>query len=177
MKKVLISAFKPFYKANNNYSEEVLRYIQFDDIELTKIILDVVYDECFIELEKKDLSQFDLIVALGEARSRNELTIEKKAYNISSCSIVDNKGVLKKDEKIIDNLPNELETSINLEKIKEYATISYDPGKFVCNNLYFHLLNYDSKKCVFIHIPECNNDEEKYIKYSKDVLSIIKKIL
>ena len=46
--KVLVTAFKPFNKMPNNYSSEVLKYI----LGVDKIILDVVYDECFNELKK-----------------------------------------------------------------------------------------------------------------------------
>jgi len=101
MKKVLITAFEPFYKSNNNYSKEVLNYINLNNAHLDKKILDVVYDECFEMLSKTDLSQYNLIVALGEARSRQALTVEKQAKNIASCSIKDNKGNLKQNE-IID---------------------------------------------------------------------------
>ena len=38
--KVLVSAFTPFNKANNNYSLEVLNYLENVD----KIVVDVIYD-------------------------------------------------------------------------------------------------------------------------------------
>ena len=177
MKKVLISAFEPFYKSSNNYSKEVIKFIDINSLELTKKIIDVVYDKCFIELKSLNLEQYDLIIALGEARSRDVLTIEKQAYNISSCSIADNQGIIKKEELIDINLPSELITNINLDELEEYGNISYDPGKFVCNNLYFHLLSYSKDKCLFIHIPECHNDEEKYIEYARKIEKIILKIL
>ena len=63
--KVLVTAFKPFGKCNNNYSEEVIKYINNVD----KIILNVCYDKCYLDLcEAYDLSDYDLIISLGEAR-------------------------------------------------------------------------------------------------------------
>ena len=57
--KVLISAFKPFNNASNNYSQEVLNYIKTN---VTKEILDVVYDECFDFINNKySLNEYDLI--------------------------------------------------------------------------------------------------------------------
>ena len=94
MNKVLISAFRPFHKSSNNYSSEVLKYISSDTFAIDKLIVDVVYDESYKELSNYDLNHYDLIIALGEARSRHELTIEKQAINLSSCSIPDNKGNL-----------------------------------------------------------------------------------
>ena len=77
--KVLITAFTPFNKMPNNYSSEVLKYITGVD----KIILDVVYDESFKKLNSAfNLSEYDLLISMGEARMRKELTIEKRAVNL-----------------------------------------------------------------------------------------------
>ncbi|MBQ8292495.1 MAG: hypothetical protein IJX78_01660 [Bacilli bacterium] len=168
--KVLVSAFKPFYKSVNNYSSEVLEYITGVD----KVILDVVYDECYKELSSKyNLSEFDLIIALGEARSRKILTLEVEAKNIASCSIADNAGIIKKDEKIINEALEVLSTKVNLDNVKNYVELSYDAGKFVCNNIYFHLLYNYPTKSLFIHIPECHNDVKMYQEYAGVINKII----
>ena len=174
MKKVLISAFKPFNNLSNNYSSEVLNHINYKDIVINKVILDVIYDECFNELKTNNLDEYDLIIALGEARMRKVLTIEYQAKNISSCSLKDNLGNLKKDEKIINEDIEYLHTNIELDKCLDYAEVSKNAGMFVCNNLYFHLLNYNQNKCLFIHIPECYDNVNNYIKYAKDIVEIIK---
>lgn len=170
--KVLISAFKPFNKANNNYSYEVLKKINNVD----KALIDVVYDECFVELTNKfNLDSYDLIIALGEARSRMILTLEENAKNISSCSIPDNRGNFKKDERILDN-DDALYTKVDINKVKDLVEFSSDAGKFVCNNLYYHLLNYNPYKTLFIHVPNCLDDENKYIEYAKQIEQIIEKL-
>lgn len=170
--KVLISAFKPFNKANNNYSYEVLKKINNVD----KALIDVVYDECFVELTNKfNLDSYDLIIALGEARSRMILTLEENAKNISSCSIPDNRGNFKKDEKILDNA-DVLYTKVDINKVKDLVEFSSDAGKFVCNNLYYHLLNYNPYKTLFIHVPNCLDDENKYIEYARQIEQIIEKL-
>lgn len=168
--KVLVTAFKPFYKSPNNYSMEVLEYIDGVD----KCILDVIYDEAFIELESTTcLFDYDLIIALGEARSRKELTLELNAKNIASCSIADNAGVIKKDEKILNDGLDVLKTNVDITNLDKIVTFSEDAGKFVCNNLYYHLLTLYPDKSLFIHIPECNNDENMYTKYAKQIEKII----
>lgn len=170
--KVLVSAFKPFNKANNNYSYEVLKHINNVD----KIVIDVVYDECFKELQDYyNLDNYDLIIALGEARSRSVLTLEQNAKNISSCSIPDNLGNLKKDEKIMDN-EEALYTKVDIDKLKDIVEFSSDAGKFVCNNLYYHLLAYNPYKALFIHIPNCLDEENNYIKYARVIENIIDKL-
>ena len=173
MKKILVTAFKPFNKSNNNYSSEVLKEIKLD---VDKVILDVVYDESYEVLKSNDLNSYSLIIALGEARSRDYLSVEKQAKNISSCSIADNKGILKNNEIIDSNFETVLETKLNLSRVTEYASISYDAGKFVCNNLYFHLLCDYPDKSLFIHIPECNNELDNYKKYAKLIENIIENL-
>lgn len=168
--KVLITSFKPFNNMINNYSTEVLNYIN----NQYKIVLDVVYDECYIKLKEQfNLDEFDLIIALGEARSRNVLTLETNAKNISSCSLKDNSDVLKQNELIIKNGKDILETKVDLNLISNIIQLSNDAGKFVCNNLYYHLLNNYPSKSLFIHIPECDNDINKYQEYAKVIEKII----
>ena len=163
----------PFNKKENNYSAEVLKFISSYKVEIDKVIADVVYDKCFDYVAGNGLENYDYIIALGEARMRNVLTVEKRAKNISSCSLPDNSGEVKSEE-IIDNSFGEfIESKMDFEKFKEFAEISFDAGKFVCNNLYFHLLKYDDTRTLFIHVPECNNDEEKYKLYAEKISRII----
>lgn len=168
--KVLVTAFKPFNKNNINYSQEVLKYI----VNVDKEIIDVVYDKCYQDIALKyDLSSYDLIISLGEARSRNVLTLEVIAKNISSCSLSDNLGQIKKDEVINKLGLVEIETQVDVDKLESTIQFSKDAGKFVCNNMYYHLLSNYPNKSLFIHIPECNNDEENYIKYANIINTII----
>lgn len=173
MKRILISAFTPFNNKENNYSQEVLNYIESDKYMIDKVIIDVVYDKCFDDISKYDLDSYDFIIALGEARMRNVLTVERRAKNISSCSLPDNSGVLKTDEVIDAALPDVLVSGIDLVPLTECADISDDAGKFVCNNIYFHLLKYDSNRTLFIHIPECENSTDNYRLYADKIASIL----
>ena len=168
--KVLVTAFKPFGKCTNNYSEEVIKYISNVD----KIVLDVCYDKCYLDLCKSyNLNDYDLIISLGEARMRKVLTLETTAKNISSCSLADNLGIIKKDKKIIDNEIIEIKTLVEIDKVTDIVQLSHDAGKFVCNNLYFHLLKNYPYKSLFIHIPNCNDNVEEYKKHAKTINNII----
>ncbi len=177
MKKILISAFTPFNNKENNYSQEVVGYIESQKYHIDKVIVDVIYDKCFESLLKNNLDNYDFIIALGEARMRNVLTVERRAKNISSCSLPDNSGELKKDSIIDSTQPDVLFNGLDLSRLTEYADISDDAGKFVCNNMYFHLLKYNPRKTLFIHIPECENSEDKYRSYANKIVSIIDSLL
>lgn len=171
--KVLVTAFKPFYKGSNNYSEEVIKYIENVD----KVILDVVYDKCYDELSLlKDLDSFDLIIALGEARMRSVISLELSAKNIASCSIQDNAGIIKNNEIIDNKMPNTLNTLVDVDKVKDLIMFSTDAGKFVCNNLYFYLLKNYPTKSIFIHIPNCQDNPSNYKEHALTINKIIKKL-
>lgn len=171
--KVLVSAFKPFNKESNNYSMEVINYINNVD----KAIIDVIYDKCYLELSSMyNLDEYDLIIALGEARSRDKLTLETKAYNIASCSLPDNANIIKKDCKIIENVLDELESKLDLNLLSNIVSLSTNPGKFVCNNIYYHLLTNYPSKAIFIHVPHCHDDINEYKKYANEITIIINKI-
>lgn len=172
--KVLVTAFLPFNKSYNNYSKEVLNYISGVD----KVILDVIYNRCYEDLKSQyNLDDYDLIIAMGEARMREVLTLELQAKNISSCSLPDNFGILKQDEVIDSNLPEIIKTKVNVSELSEVIMYSTDAGKFVCNNLYFHLLKDYPTKSLFIHIPNCKDDMDEYIKHAKVINKIIEIIL
>lgn len=171
--KVLVTAFEPFNNLNNNYSIEVVNYLD----GVTKVILDVVYDDCYKTLAKGyNLDEYDLLIAIGEARMRDKLTLELNAKNISSCSLKDNSGVLKKDEAIIEGGMDLIETKVQISKVKGLVQFSCDAGKFVCNNLYYHLLANYPHKSLFIHVPECNNDIKEYQKHAKTITNIIEEL-
>ena len=173
MKKVLISAFLPFNKKENNYSAEVLQYVASDSVQIDKVIIDVLYDKCYDEISSLGLDNYDFVIALGEARMREVLTAECYAKNISDCSLPDNSGVVKSGEKIDPDLGEGIESALDFSKISELIEISNDAGKFVCNNLYFHLLSYDRARTLFIHVPECHDDEGKYKLYADKISRII----
>ena len=90
--------------------------------------------------------------------------------------IPDNNGNIFECEKIIDDEIEVLETKVEYSKVKEYISFSNDAGTFVCNNLYYHLLNEFPEKAIFIHIPNCHNSMEEYIKHSKTISTIIGKL-
>lgn len=168
--KILITCFLPFNKSPNNYSIEVAKLLNSYD----RMLVDVSYDDCFEEIKRTlNIDEYDYIIALGEARSRKEILVEKRALNIQSCSIPDNAGVIKLNEVIINDNNEYLETNIDLHQFKDIINISTDCGKFVCNTLYYKLLYWNPNKSLFIHIPECNNDLDEYFKYK----SVIEKII
>jgi pyroglutamyl-peptidase len=87
--------------------------------------------------------QPDIIICCGMAASRTKLSLEA----VASCG-----------ETV-------LPTNVNLEKLVLGTTaieISYDCGKFVCESLYYAVLNHLcqnqlSTPCIFVHVPLLNS--------------------
>lgn len=100
------------------------------------------------------------IICCGMAETRSQLTVESNA----TCGDV------------------VLRSPINLEQLTaELSTtqISHDAGKFVCEELYFAVLNYIAtqklnSRCLFVHVPILT--QENIQKVTKDFILIIQKM-
>ena len=69
-----------------------------------------------------------------------------------------------------------LESKLDLEKLSNIVSLSTNPGKFVCNNVYNHLLTNYPSKSIFIHIPHCHDDIKEYKKYANEITNIINEL-
>jgi pyroglutamyl-peptidase len=84
--------------------------------------------------------QPDAVICCGMAESRQKLTVESQAFSGENCR----------------------KTSVNLPQLiagLPYTEISHDAGKFVCEALYYAVLNYLQTQakspipCIFVHVP------------------------
>ena len=89
------------------------------------------------------------IICCGMAESRDKLTIESNARCQDNC----------------------IQTSVNLPQLissLSHTFISNDAGQFVCEGLYYQILNYlqDSRlniPCIFVHVPILTNANQSLI--------------
>ena len=143
--KILLTSFQtwlPHQKSNS--SDDVLKIIQSQNYSFVSMFFlrNLPVD---IELaSKKTISAIatvkpDAIICCGMAEKRNNLSIESNATYQNKC----------------------LYTAVDLVKLSNnlLATeISHDAGKFVCEGLYYHVLNYiqsykKDMSCIFVHVP------------------------
>ncbi|MBW4614815.1 MAG: peptidase C15 [Desmonostoc vinosum HA7617-LM4] len=100
--------------------------------------VDVELASCQVIAKINDI-QPDFIVCCGMAASRKKLSIEINASHQESI----------------------LQTEVNLEELVSGATaieISSECGKFVCEGLYYSVLDYLRQtqlaaRCIFVHVP------------------------
>jgi pyroglutamyl-peptidase len=182
---ILLTAFDVFGKNTINSSMEVLK--KLNTREITKLILPTKFIESFGIIKKKiEEVNPSAIMMMGQAGGRTSISFEKAALNLINARIPDNNGSKPTDEKIFSDTPEgyfsnvDLEKMIlNLKKIQIPCYISYSAGTYVCNYLYYCVLNYimsynQSVKVIFIHLPfltEQVTDNPNIASASKDFLT------
>lgn len=173
----LITGFEPFGASGVNASTEAVRCLpaSLGDHTIVTATIPVVYDKCADALFSL-LDQYspDCVLCLGQAVGREGISLEHAAVNVKASSSPDNAGVTFSGEKIRENgaesLPSNLplkELVAALREIGIPSKISYSAGTYVCNNLFYHLMEYAGEHarrmlCGFVHIPPCEAQKTDY---------------
>ncbi|BEM76503.1 pyrrolidone-carboxylate peptidase [Serratia marcescens] len=168
MQKVLITGFEPFGGERLNPSWEVVK--QLNDMELvgTRIVarqLPCVFGAALDALNAAiDEVQPVMVLAIGQAGGRTDITIERVAINVDDARIPDNQGQQPVDEPIVAGGPaayfSTLPIKAMVSAMREAgipAAVSQTAGTYVCNHVMYGLLHRLSGqrevKGGFIHIP------------------------
>ena len=107
----------------------------------------------------------DMILSIGQAGGRSDLTVERVGINMDDCRIKDNEGNQPIDEPVFadgdaayfSNLP--IKAMVNeIRKNEIPASVSNSAGTFVCNHVLYGVRymiekEFAGKKSGFIHIP------------------------
>lgn len=166
--KIILTGFDTFNNDEINPSYEAIKNIKIKDVTIKVVKLPVVYNKCFIELEKEIISfKPDYVLCFGLASGRKYITPEQVAINYMYCYAPDNENVIYNGEKIISDNVDAIFTSINLPKIidelnknDDYYRLSLSAGAYVCNNLYYHVLKNQDKyhyRGLFTHVPNISD--------------------
>ena len=162
MNKVLLTGFEPFGTATSNPSGEIVKQISGDNI--VTAILPVAYAQSaeallgLIEHHKPDV-----VICLGQAEGRTQITPERIAINLDDARLADNEGVERSDVKILDNGPDAYFTTLPINKMVEAikaagvpASVSLSAGAFLCNHVFYVAQNKFAGSKVrsgFVHVP------------------------
>lgn len=166
--RILITGFDPFGGEEINPALEAVKLLP-DNIEghtIDKLEIPTVFHKSkhVIEAHMKQYD-YDIVLAIGQAGGRFELTPERVGINVDDARIADNEGQQPIDESIhpdgaqayFSNLPVKRMT----EAIKASgvpARLSNTAGTFVCNHIlyqlgYLHATQFPNIKFGFIHVP------------------------
>jgi len=162
MAKVLLTGFEPFGKAKLNPSGEIVKQISGDNI--VTAILPVAYTQsaeallALIEYHKPDV-----VICLGQAEGRTQITPERIAINLDDARLADNEGVVRNNLPIIVNGPTTYESTLPVEEfvraINEVgvpAAVSLSAGTFLCNHIFYlaqDALKGTKVRSGFVHVP------------------------
>jgi len=179
-KKILISGFDAFDGDIVNPSTELIEWLRIRKINtdrvIKSVILPVAFDDAFTSF-KKIVDEFcpDIIILTGYAKNRKTLTIERVGINWVDARIPDNNGNLKTSQKINEEGPDGLFTTIDIQRLLELfkntgveLKVSTSGGEYVCNELLYQTLCYTKNKkteVTFIHIPGLDNYDDIHFAF------------
>lgn len=170
-KRILLTGFEPFMEEKINPSWEAVRRIDGQVIgsyEVKSCELPTVFDRAQNELRKhiQEL-QPDVVICVGQAGGRAEITVERIAINLIDARIPDNDGQAPVDAAVIEGGPAAYWTTLPIKTIVEHVKqagipcqVSYSAGTYVCNSTFYALMHElrhigaeQSARGGFIHIP------------------------
>ena len=173
-KKILLTSFAVWLsQQESNSSDDLLlalakmASLPHDLFFLRRLVVDVQLASSRVIAKINEL-QPDYIICCGMAASRSQLSVEVLASSTSICP-----------QEFINSSENIFQTTVDLEKLLVQTAaveISYDCGKFVCEGLYYSVLDYLHRsqltiKCIFVHVPILN--PENLPKIIADFILII----
>jgi pyroglutamyl-peptidase len=105
----------------------------------------------------------DVVICLGQAEGRTQITPEKVAINLDDARLADNEGVLRNDVKINENGPDAYFTTLPVKEMADAAkaagvpaSVSLSAGAFLCNHVFYVAQNKFAGTKVrsgFVHVP------------------------
>lgn len=168
MKTVLLTGFEPFNKQPINPAWETVRALEGwaeQGFAVQVRQLPCVFGAAIETLlDAIETTAPDVVIAVGQAGGRADITVERVAINIDDAPIVDNRGSQLVDEPIVPDGPAAYFATLPIKAIVHAlrgaglpASVSQTAGTFVCNHVFYGLMHavhaQPSIRAGFIHIP------------------------
>ncbi|WP_404992301.1 pyroglutamyl-peptidase I [Cupriavidus pauculus] len=167
---VLLTGFEPFEQEPINPSWEAVRALDGERVGDATIVarqLPCVFGKA-IDAMAALVAEVrpDVVIAVGQAGGRTEMSIERVAINVDDARIADNAGAQPIDVTIAPDGPAAYFSSLPIKAIVRDmraagvpAMVSQTAGTFVCNHVFYGLMHTLAQRGVaaarggFIHIP------------------------
>jgi pyroglutamyl-peptidase len=187
MKKILMAGFEPFGQDKINPALEAIKILDGKQLNGGIIVsceVPVVrYKAIDVVMDAVKKHQPDIVITIGQAAGRAEITPERIAINIDDYRIPDNEGNQIIDEPIVDNGPAGYFSTLPIKAIVEAlqqenipAQVSNTAGSFVCNHLFYglqHRLVNTKITHGFVHIPLLPDQAKGSNKPSMPLMMIV----
>jgi pyroglutamyl-peptidase len=166
--KVLLTGFEPFGGEQINPAYEAIKGIEdnIGNIHVIKAEVPTVFGKCIEMLDELiDRENPDVVICVGQAGGRFDITIERVAINVDDAHILDNAGNQPIDQPVFADGENAYFSTLPIKVIVSAlkqanipASISDSAGTFVCNHLMYGLQylirkKYPKVRGGFIHVP------------------------
>lgn len=168
MRSVLVTGFEPFAGQRVNPSQLAVEAIAGRTIAGRRIetaILPVVFGGATAALRRAvRRHRPELVICVGEAGGRAEITVERVAINVDDARIADNAGARPIDRAIARRGPAAYWSTLPIKAIVAAlarrdipAAVSQTAGTFVCNHVFYGLMRTLARRRGvrggFIHVP------------------------
>lgn len=166
--KVLLTGFDPFGGEQINPAYEAIKGVEdyIGDIHVVKAELPTVFGKSIEMLDELiDRENPDVVICIGQAGGRFDITVERVAINVDDARIQDNEGNQPIDQPVFADGENAYFSTLPtkgivsaLQQANIPASISNTAGTFVCNHLMYGLQyliekKYPTVRGGFIHVP------------------------
>lgn len=166
--KILVTGFDPFGGESINPAIETVKRLpdMIAGAEINKLEIPTVCHKA-LQVIDEAIAKYDpdVVLSIGQAGGRSDITVERVGINIDDCRIPDNEGNQIIDEPIFPDGPDAYFVTVPIKAMVQRikgrnipASVSNTAGTFVCNHVTYgvsHLLatKYPGKRSGFIHIP------------------------
>lgn len=166
--KILVTGFDPFGGEKINPAIESVKRLPntIAGAEIIKLEIPTVCHKSLNKIaEKAAECQPDVILSIGQAGGRPDITVERVGINCDDCRIPDNEGNQPIDEKVYADGPDAYFATLpikamveNIQKAGIPASVSNTAGTFICNHVMYGVRylcehHYPKTRSGFIHIP------------------------
>lgn len=168
MKTVLLTGFEPFGGERVNPSAEIVGRLHDEVIARHRVrsaVLPCVFGAAVAELQRQmQATKPALVICVGQAGGRAEITPERVAINVDDARIADNAGAQPVDLPIVRGGPAAYFSTLPIKAIVAAlresnvpAAVSQTAGTFVCNHVFYGLMRALRRRPGvrggFIHVP------------------------
>ena len=166
--RILLTGFDPFGGESINPSWEAVRRLDGKRIGGHRVVARQLPTEFAgsLDLLKAAVREIAPVILLGvgQAGGRTQLSIERVAINVQDARIADNAGAQPVDEPVIADGPAAYFSTLPIKAMLAAlhakglpAEISQTAGTYVCNHIAYAMLHLAAKRrgmrAGFIHIP------------------------
>ena len=174
---VLVTGFEPFGGERENPSlaiAEALHGRRIAGHRIVGAVLPTAFADSLPALDALlDRHRPVLVIAVGQAGNRAEISLERVAINLIDARIADNAGAQPVDVPVVPGAPNAYFSTLPLKAMLARlraagipAALSQTAGTFVCNQVFFALAHRLARRKPvvrggFIHVPYLPQQAER----------------